>query len=193
MQVNDLPSVRHRPKLAELFQQAGGRHLKDDELDLLLGEVPELALQVEAARTIRSITTGVVKKVVAEVFSQYPYEKAHEYATAKCPRDVNYVVAYASLAMLARDPEWLDTKVLLWLRTILQSFEFPDRVKSAANALFADRVLEDALAKLPVKNRSTFHCYYRIQQEMRKAMPADQFEQIQPYLQLTIDTLTETF
>ncbi len=192
MQAKDISSVRLHPKLSELFQQAGGRHLKDEELELLLGEVPDLAPQVEAARTIRSIATGVIKKVVAEVFSQYPYEKAHEYAQAKCPRDVNYVVAYASLAMLARDPEWLDNKVLLWLRSILQSFEFPDRVKSAANALFADRVLEDALARLPVKNRSTFHCYYRVQQEMRKAMPAAHFEQIQPYLQQTIDTLTET-
>lgn len=193
MQANESLSLRRHPRLAELFRQAEGRHLSDEELEVLLSAVPDLAPQVEAARAVRSVATGVVKKVVSEVFSQYPYEKAHEMALAKCPRDVNYVVAYASLAMLCRDPEWLESKLLIWLKTILQAFDFPDRVKSSANALFADRALEDGLARLPKRARSIFHTYYRLQQELKKAMVAEQFELLQPYLQLTLDGLTEEY
>ena len=193
MQVNELPSVRQHPKLAELFRQAEGRHLNDEELEVVVTTLPELGREVEAARAARAVAVAVVKKVVAEVFAQYPYEKAHEHAMAKCPRDVNYVVAYAALAMVSRDPGWLDNKLLIWLKTILQSFDFPERIKSSANALFADRVLEDALAKLPSKSRSIFHTYYRLKLEMRKAMPAEHFEMIEPYLQLTLDSLTEAY
>lgn len=193
MQAEKSTPIRKHPQLSELFKQVEGRHLSDEEFTVLLTEVPDLEPEVEAARAIRAEAKGVVKKVVAEVFAQYPYEKVHENAAAKCPRDVNYVVAYASQAMLCRDPEWLDSKLLIWLKTILQSFEFPERVKSAGNALFADQELEDALAALPSKARSIYHTYYQIKKEMGKALEAEHFKLVEPYLQLCLDTLTEPY
>ena len=134
-----------------------------------------------------------VKRVVTEIFSQYNYEQLHEQAMAKCPRDVGYVLAYAVAAMLTRDPAWFDNKVLIWLKTILQAFDFPERTRSAAGALFADEVLEEHLARLPKKSRSVFHTYYRLKQEVEGELELDQAECLAPYLQQTIDTLTEAY
>lgn len=186
-------SVRLVPSVNEMFSQCAGRFFSDGELDLILAERPDLRPEAEASVAIREISTSVVKRVVGEVFSQYAYEKMHEFATAKCPRDVNYVVAYATHAMIAQDPNWLDSKLLIWLKTILQAFDFPERTKSAAGALFADKELEDALARLPKKSKSIFHTYYRLKQEMQRELSGAHFKLIEPYLQLTLDSLTEAY
>lgn len=186
-------SARCHPKLREVFKSAEARHLDDSELDAVLSIYPDLEKEVAAARAVREVEKQVVKKVVREVFSQYDYEKHHEFALAKCPRDVRYVVAYACHAMLARDARWFDDKILIWLKTILQSFEFPKRNSSAAKALFADKDLENRLAELPQKSASVFHCYYRLRQEMERAIDPDSFEQIEPFLTQAINTLTEEY
>lgn len=186
-------SARIHPKLKGLFKEAEGRHFNDTELDAILEIYPDLEKEVKAAKAVREVEKKVVKKVVREVFSQYDYEKHHEFALAKCPRDVRYVVAYATHAMLARDHKWFDDKILIWLKTILQSFQFPKRNSSASKALFADNELEKNLERLPQKFTSTFHCYYRIRQEMSRALKDDDFEQMEPYLTQALNTLTEEY
>lgn len=187
------PSLRVHPKFLELFKQAEGRFFSDDELNFILSERPDLGPEVATARAVRPLASGVVKRVVTEIFAQYDYEKLHELALAKCPRDVNYVVAYATQAMLAQDLGWLDDKLLIWLKTILQAFDFPERTKSAVGALFADKELEDNLAKLPKKTRSIYHTYYRLEQEMQRELSQEQFAPLAPFLQLTLDSLTEAY
>lgn len=181
------------PQWSEVFAQAEGRAFTDEELDLYATCYPDRKGLADAARAIARIEVAVVTRVVREVFAQYPYEKVHEYAMAKCPRDIRYVVSYAVAAMLVGEPQWFDDKLLLWLRTILQAFEFPERVRSGAGTLFADTVLEKRLAELPRQCRSIYHTYYRLRQEMSRELPPNDFSAIEPYLTQALDTLTEPY
>lgn len=190
---NLLSNPRRHPQLSEIFDRCEGKYLSDEELDLLLQHFPDLALEVSTARAVRTFANSLVKRVVTEIFAQYPYEQMHEMAMAKCPRDVGYVLGYGVAAMLCRDPAWYDNKVLIWLKSILQSFDFPERLRTAGGALFADSELEERLSKLPKKSRSIFHMYYRLKQEVERELDYDQAECLAPYLQQAIDTLTEAY
>lgn len=186
-------SLRNHPKLSVLFKQAESRHFKDEEFDTILAEVGEVADRVEACKEIRQKDVAIISKVVKEVFSQYDYEKFHDFASAKCPRDVRYVVTYACAAMLAGDMQWLEDKLLIWLKTILQAFEFPARKPGAGKTLFADEKLEKALESLPQKTMSIYHCYYRLRQEMEKELTESSFRLIEPYLTRALVVLTEEY
>jgi hypothetical protein len=187
------PPIRKHPSLESIFDDAEARHFKDGELETVLEIFPDLEAEAQACREIREVEKKVVKKVFREVFSQYDYEKHHENALAKCPRDVRYVVAYAAASMLFRDPAYFDDKILLWLRTILQAFEFPKRNVSNSGALFSDREFEEAVNAVPPNRQSIFHTYYRLRQEMGKAISAESFEKIEPYLTQGLNTLTEDY
>lgn len=193
MSVNATQPVRNHPKLEQMFADAESRHLKDDELDSVIEFFPSLKPEVEACREIRGVEKAVVKKVVREIFSQYDYVEHHEHAMAKCPRDVRYVVAYAAASMLFGDPKYFDDKILIWLKTILQSFDFPSRKVSSSGALFADEALEKALEAQPQKRQSTYHTYYRIREEFSKSISPDAYEKFEPYLTQALETLTEDY
>ena len=193
MDTTATPSIRKHPSLETIFKGAEARHFEDGELKTVLEIYPDLELETQACREIREVEKKVVKKVVREVFSQYDYEKHHEHSLAKCPRDIRYVVAYAAASMLFRDPTYFDDKVLIWLKTILQSFEFPKRNISSSGALFADQKFEEALKALPPNRQSTFHTYYRLREEMGKAISATSFQKIEPYLTQALTTLTEEY
>lgn len=188
-----LESPRKHKALIPIFKEAEARHFQDGELETILQHFPDRDAEVKACREIREVEKKVVKKVVREVFSQYDYEKNHEFALAKCPRDVRYVVAYGACSMLLRDSSYFDDKVLIWLKTILQSFEFPQRKVQSSGALFADPVLEEALKAAPQKRQSIFHTYYRLRQEMGKALSKKSFELFEPYLTQALETLTEEY
>lgn len=186
-------SLRLHPRLGSIFQQAEARHFKDEELEAILHEAPDRAPEVAAIRAIRQVDVAIINRVVQEVFSQYDYEAHHDFATAKCPRDVRYVVAYACAATLAHDLKWFEDKLLIWMKTILASFNFPPRKPEAVGGLFADEELEAKLAKLPQKTQSTYHCYYRLRQEMQKELAPEHFRIIEPALTLALETLTEPY
>lgn len=186
-------NARKNPVLRELFKGAEARHFNEEELASIQREHPELELELETARAVRECDVAIIGRVVKEVYSQYPYDQHHDHANPKCIRDVRYVIAYACHAMIARDPKWLEDKLLIWLKTILQAFDFPDRVKSSAGVLFADKAMEETLRNLPAKTKSIFHCYYRLKQEMGKALPPQQFKLIAPYLDQAIRILPEKY
>lgn len=182
--------AREHPQLASLWREAESRHLTDEELQLYVEVWPEAAERAQAAREVRAAEAQVVKTVVQTVFDLYPYEQHHELATAKCTRDVRYVSAYATMAMLMDDGTWLDDKLLIWLKTILQSFSFPDRVQKR-KVLFASRGTDPDLDRLDAKRRSIHDTYSRLRDGYQKALGERSFALMQPHLQQVIDTLTE--
>lgn len=190
---NPKESLRNHPRLGPIFKAAEARHFKDNELDSILEEFPDRAPEVAAIRAIREIDVACISRVVKEVFSQFDYEKHHDYASAKCPRDVRYVVTYACAAMLARDLRWFEDKLLIWLKTILASFHFPARNPQASGGLFADEELEGKLKTLPQKMQSTYYCYYRLREEMKKELQPEHLQLIEPALTLALNTLTEPY
>lgn len=186
-------NARKNPKLSELFKKAESRHFTDEELAAIGSEHPELSAELAAAAAVREVDVACIGRVVKEVFSQYPYDQHHDHANPKCIRDVRYVVAYGCHAMIARDPKWLEDKLLIWLKTILQAFDFPDRTKSTAGVLFADKGMEEALKALPPKAKSIHHCYYRLKQEIGKAIPAEHFKLMAPFLEQAVRILPEKY
>jgi len=143
-----------------------------------------------AAREIKAVETVIVQTVIKEIFALYPFEERHVIATGKCSRDVRYVSAYATLAMLMSDPQWFDDKLLLWLKTILQSFEFPEQThKPKVNFNLGANAANTKLEEYKLHQRSIFDTYTRLKQQYQRTLSPPSYELIAPYLQQAIEVL----
>lgn len=183
-------SLRKHPQLQALFRAAESRQLTEQELDEYCRVVPEFIERAVAAREIAAVEQAVVQKVIDEIFAIYPYEQFHQAALAKCVRDVRYVSAYATLSMLMNDSRWFSDKLLIWLKTILHSFEFPDR-KHKGRVLFSGTTGQDSkIEELPVHRRSIYETYTKLKQHYQRVLTVSSFRLIEPYLQQAIDILS---
>lgn len=186
-QVNQ--SLRTHPELQAIFKAAESRHLTTQELEAYSRVVPEYTSHAEAAREVMSVEEAVIQAVVKEIFALYPYEKKHKLAFGKCVRDISYVSAYATQAMLMNDPQWFEDKLLIWLKTILQSFEFPEPSQKTTG-LFgkpADALHEAGLSQ---KQRSIFATYSQLKQRYQEKLSPTAFDLMASYLQQAIDILS---
>jgi hypothetical protein len=187
-------SLRHHPELAALFKAAESRHLTDQELDEYYRVCPDELERVSAAREIAAFEQSLVQKVVSEIYLVYPYEQNHQMASPKCIRDVRYVVAYASMAMLMKDPQWFEDKLLIWLKTILQAFEFPERNQQKKVLFGSVTPDEDNREKnMKPKQRSIYETYTKLKQYYRNSLNATSFNLFEPYLQQAIDVLSADY
>ncbi len=180
-------SVRHHPQLKQLFIAAESRHLDSQEFELYSRTLPGNANRVKAAQEIKLIQAEVVDAVIKEVFTMYPFMDNHELADGKCYRDVNYVAAYITLAMLMDDPEWLRDKFLIWFKTILQAFCFPQRDKQAA--IPAYRLVTLEADKLPTMRSSIHETYSRLKRHFHEKLSSETYTLIEPLLQMACDIL----
>ncbi len=185
-----IDSARHHARLGPIWADAESRHLTEDELSTYMDAMPDWSGRAYAAREVKQHEAAVVKAVVQQVFVSFPYEANHELASAKCTRDVRYVSAYATMAMLMNDPQWLDDKLLIWMKTILLSFEFPDRAQKRS-VLFAKKSTDLRTDSLDAKRRSIYDCYTRLRDGYRQVLTPSSWELMQPILQQVVDSLTE--
>jgi len=183
-------TLRQHPDLAELFKRAESRHLTDDELDAYLAVVPEHAARADASRALRTHDAAAVRKVITELYQLYPYALHHQLAMPKCIRDVRYVSAYAAHSMLLGDADWFRDKLLLWMKTILQSFEYPDIPAGTTKRLNPEPEVRAVLERLKPHQRSIYECYYRLKSELRRSLPPAAFTELDLYLQLPVDVLS---
>jgi hypothetical protein len=183
-------ALRQHPDLADLFKRAESRHLTDEELDTFLSIVPEHAARAEAAKAMRACDAAAVRKTITELYQIYPYEQHHQLAMPKCIRDVRYVCAYASHAMVMGDADWFRDKLLVWMKTILQSFEYPDIPAGSTKRLNPEPEVRAVLERLKPHQRSIYECYYKLKSELRRALPPAAYTELEPYLQLPIDVLS---
>jgi hypothetical protein len=182
-------TFRSQPELAVIFKAAEARHLDPDQLARYT-ELTDARDRATAAQEVREHEGRVVKEVVTSVFKRYPYEEHHDNAMAKCIRDVRYVSAYSTMAMLMDDVQWLDDKLLIWLKTILQSFEFP-AAATRKRALFAARAQDPALERLDGKRQSIHETYTRLRDGYEAVLTPNSFALMKPALDRVVDTLTE--
>jgi hypothetical protein len=182
-------SLTTHQELQAIFKAAESRHLTNQELDVYISLVPEYTSHAEAAREVASVEEAVVQAVVKDIFILYPYEKKHQLAFGKCIRDISYVSAYATQAMLMNDPQWFEDKLLIWLKTILQAFEFPEPTQKATNLFSkpADALHETGLSQ---KQRSVFATYSRLKHYYQEKLSPTAFDLMASYLQQAIDTLS---
>lgn len=185
---NDSQSLRQHPRLAAIFKAVESRHPTPQELDEYRRVVPECQNRADAAQEVAAVEMEVVNLTLQSVFSIYPYEEHHQFALAKCTRDVRYVSAYATLAMLMRDEQWLKDKLLYWLKTILQAFEFPDRA-TRKKVLFGGQE-GSALERLNAKQRSIYETYVKLRDHYRARLSPAAFLLMEPHLQAAIDILS---
>lgn len=180
------------------------RQLTEEEFAQFLAFCPEYADRVEAAHEIQEHELTVVTNTVKQVFFLYPYPKYHELSKDKCIRDVSYVSAYATHSMLSDDPDWFRDKLLIWLKTILQSFSYPAReehkLEKPLDILKTDvwrdpkrlphpEITERADTMLIHGKRSVYETYARLIVNYQQVLSPKAFALIQPHLQLAVDIL----
>ncbi len=187
-------SLRRNSAIQDLFKRCEGRHLNSEEYSSYLRQVSNGVAYVDAAREVEQHEQRVVEKTVREIFAIYAFEEHHEAAAAKAPRDITTVSVYATAAMLIRDHDWFRDKLLLWLRTILQSFMFPKREVEKSTAIFGSRRSIDtpaagAIGNVPQKRQAILETYIVLKRNYQQALSQDSFALFEPYLQQAIDTL----
>jgi Phycobilisome protein len=188
--------LRDDGRIRRLFQAAESRHLTADEYSKYLSYAPHANERSAAAREIENIQLDVVAKTIKQVFSLYPYPSYHELPLEKCMRDVGYVSVYATHSMLLDDPDWFRDKLLIWLKTILQSFSYPAREDTnpagAANAkpLPHPEITEHADSLKVKGQRSIYETYSRLIVNYQEVLSPQTFNLIRPHLQLAVDILS---
>jgi hypothetical protein len=187
--MNQTETLRSHPQLKTLFKDAESRHFTDAEFDLYLSLYPEGASRVAAAREIKAVDGQIVKKIITRIYEIYPFEQKHQLALAKCIRDVRYVTAYATGCMLMGDLDWFRDKLLVWMKTIIQSFGYPDIAPGSSERYFSDPDILAHIAKLRPHQRSIYETYRGIIEEMRSNLTPAAFAEIEPYLQLALTHL----
>ena len=187
--MNTAESLRKHPTLAALFKDAEARHFTDAEYDLYLSFHPEGRARVDAAREMKAVDAQIVKKVITRIYEIYPFEQKHQLAVAKCIRDVRYVTAYATGCMLMGDPDWFRDKLLLWMKTIIQSFGYPDIPSGTSTRYFSDPEILSHVLTLRPHQRSIYETYRGILEEVRSNHSPQAFSEMEPFLQLALDIL----
>lgn len=188
--------LRDNDRLKTLFKSAESRHFTAEELSEYVTLAPAHKDKAAAAREIMEAEFAVVSKTIKQVFSIYPYPKFHELPLDKCMRDVSYVSAYAIHSMLLDDPDWFRDKLLIWLKTILQSFSYPAREEedlaaaTSKQALPYPEITAHADTLNPSGRRSIYETYSRLIMNYKEALSPSAFHLLRPHLQLAVDILS---
>lgn len=181
--------LREHPRLKLMLQQAEGRVFSDDELRILGNIFPSLQPRCHAAREFNGLLPETITQVVEEVNRCYPMEDYNEVAVQKTERDMSYTLAYAEHAMVLNDPSWFDDKLLIWLKTMLRAFDFPDYLGEAP----IPEGLRKKLNALPPKARAIYHGYERVREEMQARLEERNYEILEPFLRQINQTLMEDY
>jgi hypothetical protein len=171
------------------FKDAEARHWSDQEFEQLQGLIDNGEKRAEVARACYRIEAEVVDSTVDAIFEAYPYREHHKLSTDKCARDITNVSTYAIHSMLIDDPEWFKNKLLLWLKTILQSFDFPARSQPKETLMFGDSSVTDKINALPPGRQSIFETYYLLEENYKKRLESEQYELLSPYIGMIKDIL----
>lgn len=188
-------SYRVHPDIRALFAEAQSRNLTEDEQARYLELLPDQADKMAAARNVQAHEELVVKRTVVDIMQLYPYQEFHLRAPEKCLRDVRYVSTYATHAMLQNDVQWYKDKLLIWMKTIIQAFEYPgadagDPSKRAGvNNSHPD--LTEAASQMPDKAASIFDCYSRLRRNYEAVLEPQTWVLMDEPLQAALDVLAE--
>jgi hypothetical protein len=153
-------------RIQKLFNAADSRYLNAEEQTVILEYAASLQARFRTAAAVEAKEQAAVKYCIDEMRKRYPnFDKFHEQAWGKAFRDVQLTVRYCVQAMLLDDVGVLDDKLLVWLKTILASFNFT-----------------------PQFNRDT---YMLLKDGFRRLLPPEDFRMMEPYLNRNIETLSD--
>lgn len=194
------PSIRRHPDLIALFKSAESRYMTEEELARYCEVVPQNKDRAVVSAEMAKMDALMVERTVKEVFIYYPFDQYHEESDKKCIRDVGYVSAYITLAMLMDDIKWLDDKFLLWMRTMVQAFNFPAQLdvpdrkgvfdfRSSATNTTAKSIFETA-KKMPQSRSAIYATYSILSLNFRSELRPEHWQFVQPYFQQAVNTLS---
>jgi hypothetical protein len=187
--MNTNASVRNHPQLKKMFIDSESRHLTNEELKLYCTTLPEHLNRAKAAHEIKLVQAEVVDLTVKEIFAMYPFLMHHDLADEKAHRDINYVSTYATTAMLMDDSEWLRDKFLIWLKTILQAFSFPQRNKEVTVPTHRLVTLEADKMPPTLGRSAIYETYARLKRNFHQKLSPETYALIEPLLQMSCDIL----
>jgi hypothetical protein len=149
-----------------LIQGSDSRYLTPEErqevVDYTNGFVERLAIVAQ----IEENEESAVRFCIDNTRKRYPnFDKYHTTAWAKAFRDVQLTTRYMAQAMLLDEIGILEEKLLFWLRTILAGLNFT-----------------------PEFNRDT---YTYLKQGFRQSLPPDVFTKLEPFLNRTIEIMSD--
>lgn len=114
--------------LKELFFKAEGRYFNEAEGTQLLGYSEALLSHLETAQAIEQAEQDIIGDAAQNVMEEHPDTRT-QYGSGGEPRvrrDLTLVLRYASFAMVLQDPDFINDKLAIWLRTILLSLCPPE-------------------------------------------------------------------
>jgi len=152
--------------ITQLLISADSRYLSADERASVLTYTGGFEQRFRIASLVEENEDAAVRFCIDNTRKRYPnFDKYHTTAWAKAYRDVQLTTRYMSQAMLLEDIGILEEKLLYWLRTILAGLNFT-----------------------PEFNRDT---YTFLKQGFRQNLPPDAFAVFEPYLDRTIEVMSD--
>ena len=148
------------------LNKSDGRYLTPEEQQAVLDFGKSLPLRFEASRVVEKIEADVVRLVIEDMRRKYPrFETFHDRAWDKAHRDIELTLRYLVQAMLLDDVEVATDKLLVWMRTILASFNMT-----------------------PQFVRDT---YVSLREAVRRLAPAEAYNLLAPHLENAIEVLSD--
>ena len=153
-------------KVLKTIYGSDNRFLEEEEKQQILAYTSSMAERMEAAREAEAACGQAIKHAIGALRQAYPrFHTFHPDAWGKASRDLELIIRYQVQAMLLDDPAYLKDRVLVWLRTILSSFNFT-----------------------PQFHRDT---YTRLKEGVEKNVSPEAFRQLEPYMDLTIEVMSD--
>jgi hypothetical protein len=177
-------------ELERIFKDAEARHFTSEELSTYRRLLPEHSARADAAEAAYAVEGDVVTESIDSIFEAYPYAENHKIAPEKCARDVTNVSTYAIQAMLMDDNQWYKNKLLYWLKTILQSFDFPARNRPKETVLFGSNQDAEKINDLPAGRQSLYETYLLLDRNYQQALDDRHYQLLKPHIEIARDTLS---
>lgn len=153
-------------RISQILVGSDSRYLTAEERQEVLDYTQGFPERIKIVAMIEENEDGAVRFCIDNTRKRYPnFDKYHLHAWAKAFRDVQLTTRYMAQALLLDDMALLEDKLLFWLRTILAGLNFT-----------------------PEFNRDT---YTYLKQGFRQALPPDVFSKFEPYLNRTIDIMSD--
>jgi hypothetical protein len=153
------------PLLDKIVADEPGRYLTTEEQDTLLRESRYLEPRITAARDAQAHEADIVKRAVDAVLKRHDFRGRYTHGAEKCYRDVGNVYRWCAFAMLVDDRKMLEDKLLLWMRSVIQSLDFPGA------------------------NESIRMTYTLLLDESRRALRPASFQLMEPFLRAALEIL----
>lgn len=153
-------------KILQIFFNASNRYLQDEEKKMFLGYANSVAKRLQVAEEVEEKESQAIDSCIEELKKKYPSLSNHyDSAWEKAFRDIQLVLRSDVHAMLQDDILYVEQKTLIWLRTILASFDM------------TPQLLRDT--------------YTFLLEKMRESLTPESFQMMLPYLEKNIEVLSD--